>query len=97
MTILAFQYDMFTLKVLTVFHYWNCYQIVPVAVSLHYGNKCVTSCYKLMISVGKIVNEWDDEEVLNRVCSRFHFIYDYNNKQIILLRITVQISRNTDC
>ena len=95
MTILAFQYDMFTLKVITVFHYWNCYHFVLVAVSLHYGSKAVRNCNKLMVSVAKIANEWDDEEVLNRVCSRIHFIYDYNNKQVILLLITVQIIGNT--
>ena len=67
MTILSLQYDMFSIKVLIVFHYWTLYQTIPVAISLHYGSKTVRNCKKLMISVGKIVNEWDDEDVLNRV------------------------------
>ena len=92
MTILGFQHDMFTLEIIINFHYWNFYQIIPVIVCLHYGSKTVFNCNELMITVGRIVNEWDDEEILNRVCFKFHFIYDYNNKQIILLRITVQIS-----
>ena len=79
MTILAFQHEMFSFKILTVFHYWNCFQIIPVAVSLHYGSKAVRNCNKLMVSVAKIANELDDEELLNRVCSRFLFIYNYNN------------------
>ena len=67
MTILTLQYDMFQLKVLIVFNLWNLYQIIPVAISLHYGSKTVRDCNNLMISVVKIVNEWDDEDVLNRV------------------------------
>ena len=68
MTILGFQYDMFTLEVVLVFHYWNFYQIIPIALCLHYGSKTVRNCNKLMVSVAKIANEWDDEEILDRVC-----------------------------
>ena len=67
MTILALQYDKVSLKVLIVFHYWNLYQIIPIVISLQYGSKTVRNCKKLTISVGKIVNDWEDEEVLNRV------------------------------
>ena len=67
MTILTLQYDMFELRVLTVFNIWNLYQIIPITISMHYGSKTVHNCNELMISVGKIVNDWDDEDVLNRV------------------------------
>ena len=89
---LAFQYDMFSLKVLIIFHLWNLYQIIPVIICLYYGSKTVSNCNELMISVGRIVNEWDDEEVLNRVCLNMSIImiikYDLNP-------ISVQIPGNT--
>lgn len=67
MTILSLLNDVFTWKVLVVFHYWSYCGIIPVALALYYGSKSVGSCNDLMISVVKIANQWDDEEVLNRV------------------------------
>ena len=78
MTILAVQYDKFSFVVLISYHCWNWFQVIPVIVSLHFGSKNVRNCNQLLTSVMKIVNEWDDEEILNRVGFKFHSIY---NKQ----------------
>ena len=67
MIIHGIQSDLFSLKLITVFSIWNLFQIIPIIFSLYSASKTVFNCNKLMISVLKIVNEWDNDEVLNRV------------------------------
>lgn len=67
MTILKLRYDMFSLNDLLVYHYWNLFQAIPVIISFHYGSKVLSNSDQLMITVVKIVNEWEDMVVVNRV------------------------------
>lgn len=74
MTILKLRYDMFPWLELFVYHYWNFFQTIPVTISFHCGSKTVSNYNKLKFSVVKIVNDWEDVDVINRVGKKYILI-----------------------
>lgn len=67
LTILSISYDLFPPLPTIVYNLWNEYQAIPLILTFRQGSKVAEIGRNLMITIGKIVNNCQDDKVIEKV------------------------------